>query len=493
MKPVPGDFPSLRESQLLMASIISEAAEALENSIQCHCAPTGTGKTLAYMTGACWSNRRAAVLTHTKALQDQILRDFHREAYDIRGAGNFRCCRAERCDLGMLYGCEEPSCPYRLQFSKSASYSIIVTNYAMWASAVLGRDPLGQFGIVVCDEAHLLDSALTSACTLRLDEEEALIVKLPAAGLLDLKQLRGSLLALNSLPSPRDPSQKLRADRNKQLSSSLLSIKKHDLPMLVYRSKDFYLVSSLWPSVWFNSLIRPKAPLTVLASATISDRQAEMITGRNDISHYSYPSPFDPGNAPVYLMPRGSMRHGGDPETVRQVFRQAIAITRHRKGSRGIIHTVSHSRAVSFYSYALSHDPEAASRMLLDEPRSDAKARFLSVSDAVLVSASAGTGHDFPDDACRWQVVLKAPYPDLSDPLIKARCEADSGYMSVMMASALTQICGRNVRHEEDYGETFILDTLACRAFDSGPSLFPDWLRARVRRASSMAVLKPKH
>jgi len=484
---IPGGFPSLRPVQETMAGLIEAACRSGKQSVQCHCAPTGTGKTLAYITG-CWrSGARTAVLTQTKALQSQILRDFRREAKDLRGAANFRCARWGTCERGRSRGCSAKDCPYLGQFDEARVYKIIVTNYAMWAAAVMGAAPLGEIRAIVCDEAHLLDSALDSAFSIRLTQDEARSLHLPSPPeRSDIGSLLPHLANLDMLEQ-RTEEDALRLQRNKRVWSAMLGMPKAT-PVVLREDQSSIVIGTLWPAPWFRYAILSRARTVVLSSATITDQQVQTLfgLGREEFESYDYPCPFDPAKGPVYLLPRGRMNHAAQEEAVLRVFKTALDIAKARPGSRGIIHTVSYARAQKLMEYAAASDIETAMRL------TDSIDAYMASPDAVLVSPSVGTGHDFPDDLCRWQVVIKAPYPNLGDALVRLRSEADPNYMQMVMTANLIQICGRNVRHEDDYGETFVLDTNACEALSqTATGLIPDWLASRVRRIS--AAPKAKH
>jgi Rad3-related DNA helicase len=373
------------------------------------------------------------------------------------------------------------------QFEDAKLYKIIVTNYAMWASMVLGNAPAGSFSAVVCDEAHMLDSALDSAFSVRVTNDESRLLRLPSGpDLLTPSELQSSLSLLETL-KPKTDEDALRLERNKRVWGALLGMR--NPPQIVLRREGEYnVMSTLWPAPWFRYAVRKQTKAVILTSATISEVELTRLFGlqRTEFESYDYPCPFDPRKGPVCLLPRGKMNHAAKEDVISRVFKTALDIAKSRPGTRGIVHTVSHARAQKLIEYAALNQPDVSHRL------TSSIEAYLSSPDAVLVSASVGTGHDFPDDLCRWQVVVKAPYPNLGDPVVKLRSESDPGYMQMVMLANLTQICGRNVRHEDDYGETFVLDTNACDALSSsGTGLVPDWLQARVRRISSVPRQKP--
>jgi Rad3-related DNA helicase len=76
----------------------------------------------------------------------------------------------------------------------------------------------------------------------------------------------------------------------------------------------------------------------------------------------------------------------------------------------------------------------------------------------ILVSPSMATGWDFPDDECRWQIIVKLPYPDTRGNIIKARSKQDPDFTSYLVMQQLIQACGRGVRSDHDWCETFVTD-----------------------------------
>lgn len=486
MQVVPGGFPRLREQQRIMAERIrDQIRDSAPASI--HCAPTGTGKTLAYITGALWSPaRRSVILTHTKALQNQILRDFHAEVCDVRGASNFQCQNSwGTCEDGMAIGCSSQTCQYRAQFVRAESFRAVVTNYAMWA---YNAQVFGHVDALICDEAHLLDQVITDACSLKLDARESKPV-LGCDGFCGpvhsiSKKIRE---ALSQSPEYGSSTQdKLRRKRNQEIAAAMIASKSE---VVVQRSDSGIVIRTLWPAEWVERLLLKQAKSVVLTSATLGEEYCGQTLGLDQVPYYSYPSPFDPSRAPVYLLPCGRMSHTVSDETLARVFGAACRIAGMRQSTKGIIHTVSYRRARQFVEFARNRFPEQALRMFEDAQGSRVKEEFLQSANGILVSASASTGHDFADDACRWQVVVKAPFADMSDPLVRMRSTQSRSWMEISMLDALVQMCGRNVRHEDDYGETFIVDTVACAAMESHLRRMPEWVKSRVRKLSAVSAI----
>jgi Rad3-related DNA helicase len=67
-------------------------------------------------------------------------------------------------------------------------------------------------------------------------------------------------------------------------------------------------------------------------------------------------------------------------------------------------------------------------------------------------------GFDFPGEQCEYQIVLKFPFPNETQRVVKERCAQIAGYRLHYAAQKIVQMRGRPVRSETDRAETFILD-----------------------------------
>ena len=78
----------------------------------------------------------------------------------------------------------------------------------------------------------------------------------------------------------------------------------------------------------------------------------------------------------------------------------------------------------------------------------------------VLLSPALTDGVDLPDDTCRWQALLKVPYPNPTDARVDARLKEPDGdqWYYETTAQSIIQAVGRGVRHVEDYCTFYVLD-----------------------------------
>ena len=67
-------------------------------------------------------------------------------------------------------------------------------------------------------------------------------------------------------------------------------------------------------------------------------------------------------------------------------------------------------------------------------------------------------GVDLKDDASRFQIICKVPYPYLGDKLVRKRMSAVQGWYELQTTKSIVQSVGRSIRNENDHAVTYILD-----------------------------------
>lgn len=106
----------------------------------------------------------------------------------------------------------------------------------------------------------------------------------------------------------------------------------------------------------------------------------------------------------------------------------------------------------------------------------------------IMVSPSMNLGVDLKDDRCRWQLIVKIPYPDLSDPQIAKRLEIEPDWYDWVTLMTLIQTYGRGCRSDTDYCETYILDSMFMWLWKKNWKIAPKWFRDAI---TNMGEWKP--
>lgn len=525
-------FPDFRQypgfNQLDCALKLATAPEIRFDILN---APTGTGKSLTYSAAAkLMKAKRYLVLVGTKGLQAQVLNDglVERAVYGHR---NYPCAsrlQSESSDADMddpEFRCSVPrdKCAYNLDVILANIAEGVIANYAYWLS--LGRygDPglLGEFDCLILDEAHTAANWLTKAVTIQLTPRRLKaclgmqhwprIPTWPAirewhSWALEMRDV--ALDRLDGMDSKHPIRRKLvrltvdlgtlvqMSHSNAGELTKPTNPTKPTQPWIVIPSDDDgkpgVEFSPRWGSDFAEALLFRGIDKVILASATVTRQHAKYLgIPESEMRYTEVPSPFDARRRPVIWVPTCRVDFRMSPGAkwkLSQRVDQVIGAAIEQGAGNGIIHTGSYDRTRELVSTSkwgpalISHrqDPRKADRVLGELLFEEALDKFKQAGRddkfAVLVTPRAQEGVDLPGDLCRWQVILKVPFPYSLDPLTKARAE-DPGYRLMHVSEVMLQMCGRAVRGEEDFAATLMLDDhWGGHAARNTP--FPGWFRA---------------
>jgi Rad3-related DNA helicase len=145
---------------------------------------------------------------------------------------------------------------------------------------------------------------------------------------------------------------------------------------------------------------------------------------------------------------------------------------------KGIIHCVSFKVAKYLFENLkndrfLIHDSSNRDATLTNHVYND--------SPTVLLSPSMMEGVDLADEASRFQIMCKIPFPYLGDKLILRRKELDNEWYAYQTAKTIIQAMGRSVRNENDHAVSYILDADWAYFYQRNSHLFPDDFRQSLR------------
>jgi Rad3-related DNA helicase len=221
----------------------------------------------------------------------------------------------------------------------------------------------------------------------------------------------------------------------------------------------------------------------LLMSATVISGQEmlESLGWTGDYAIVNVPSTFPAENRKVIYHPVANMARKTGEES-RQHVGDAIAeiIARHST-DRVLVHTVSYDLATTIQR-CIIRSGLARGRDIFSytaaNGRSDSLNRFMAQEGSILIAPSLDRGIDLPDDMCRVQIIAKVPYPYLGDRQVNARLHSKGGqtWYTVQTIRTIIQMCGRAVRHEDDWAVTYILDEqFGGSLWSKGRGLFPKW------------------
>jgi Rad3-related DNA helicase len=152
------------------------------------------------------------------------------------------------------------------------------------------------------------------------------------------------------------------------------------------------------------------------------------------------------------------------------------------KNEKGIIHTTSYSQLQSIKE---GLGKEHAARLIETGAKLDRtevlESHFQSKKPTVLISPSLHLGVDLKDDLSRFQIIVKVPYPDLTDKKVARKKEKDPSWYTWNTVLRLVQSYGRSVRSADDHATTYILDSSISFLLKSAADLVPKWFREAIK------------
>jgi ATP-dependent DNA helicase DinG len=487
-----------------------------------HAAATGSGKSLYYIAHALMMGMRTCVLTSTKALQTQLVQDFGACGLtDIRGQGNYRCKELwpggshfsrdrpksfRNCDWGPChtgYNCElrASGCDYYEQLNKAEKSQLVVTNYSYWF-AINAIGGIGEFDLLVCDEAHSAPDELSSFLSINLSREEIaglLNQRFPSAQ--DPKSWTvwaknasfqahdmGEHLRKNSHPD-QIANERSRARKLQYLEGKLDSLSRIKGEWVKESEAGDVSWDPVWPAPYAHKLFQG-IPKVLLISATVRPKTCEMLgIDKDDLDFFEYTSPFPVDRRPTIHIynPNGlpmRINHRAKDHVLRAWVNRIDQVIERRKDRKGVIHTVSYARRNYLNDHSkhnfdfITHDTEDTARAM-DVFK---KSRF----PAVLLSPSASTGYDFPYEECEYSIIIKIPFPDTRSSIMKARHAQDKDYTMYIAMQELVQMAGRGMRAADDRHEVLIVDDNADWFLQKYRHFAPEWFMDSYRRVRNV-------
>ncbi len=471
-------------------------------------APTGSGKSAIAMTLADLNKRlskKTHILTIQKLLQDQYARDFEGQLFVMKGKSNFICkINGDKCTLGE---CEktnnkelksECKCPYKIEAHKAEKADITVHNFDSFyyqKGIFFTKRPL-----MIIDEVHNLESKFMDFVSFTIDNRLLTNSEIPKPNdFTDItyydtfvESYKTELLSkYNDLDSRASLTIdqvifKDKVDRLAQKISIFQRVKKQGIQFVFeYTQEREYQKIKFKPIfVWsFTSQIFNFADNVLMMSATIldADNFAKNIGIKKDeYCFMEMPSLFPVENRLFYITDQINLTWKTYKEEIKKIPKIIEQYLDMHSDDRGIIHT--HTNKIVFY--IKNHcNAKTLKRMLFKgdfSSTSDLLKKHSARKNSVIVASGFHEGLDLKDDLSRFQIIMKVPYPDLSDKQIKARMDIDKSYYGWLTALKLVQSYGRSVRTDEDYCETYCIDKNFRMFYGMNKKMLPKWFKEAI-------------
>jgi ATP-dependent DNA helicase DinG len=248
----------------------------------------------------------------------------------------------------------------------------------------------------------------------------------------------------------------------------------------VKKAKDGSVDEVSFQPINIGSFTRPlfdTADSILFMSATIASKELLCRTLGVDEEEACYirvpESTFPVENRPIYALNTAWLNWDSMEASLGSIAKAVDAIMDRHAGERGVIHTTTHHQA----NYIMQHVSESNRGRLVTTERSPDRSALLrvhaSTEGSVLISPSLYQGVDLKDEMSRFQVVVKVPYPVLSERRTVVKLQRDGAWYAWQTAVRLVQTYGRSVRSETDHAVTYVLDSNFMRFVDAHRDLFP--------------------
>lgn len=429
-------------------------------------------------------------LTPSRGLQDQLDGEFDTVSV-VKGRSNYYCPEFKGgCDLPSLLdsicSIEKPGngqvsrCQYRVAIDNASESLTPCGNYAFWFSLARYGDPnaLGDFDLLVCDEAHSILDTLTEFAALTLKPEDLRLIdptlKLPrftttkewsewartvafqpvckALALLDSRTPAKSRAKITTLGKAITTLTQIGLDDATEYERWIPDARALDIK-----------ISPLWPGGLAEALLFRDIPRILLCSGSLTPEIiADLGIDPKQSEFIEVASTSPASNRPVIYLssqPEIKVEHSMSSGEKRAIVKKVDNILDIWGEYKTIILSTSYDwcdtlQLESRYGRGHSDDP-----LLITHDRGKVSYgidKFRQGSRGVLVSPALWEGYDFPECACL--IFLKIPFMDSRDPLLSARKKARKGFANSLIAARLLQGSMRHIRSHTDRGVTFILD-----------------------------------
>lgn len=518
MQPIEQYFPfeHIREKQKRALDFIVGAYERGYKNVIIS-APTGTGKTGIGAAVCHWAPQNLPCATGTtcggyyltsqKMLQDQIEHDFCRmrcgTSASIKSATSYHCLSrpSRSCGVKTKVSCNHGNCPYRLAKTAWKIANLAVTNYAYFFTAGQYTDDIVPKQILVCDECHNLEREIIRHVDLKINEE---LFERWAPGIETVPQLhnlqeftawvkavylpevQSRVTALVNIDDDSQAELLAEVSRHAEKVAQSLTLIEQDAHDWVFWREDgrdgkySYIARPIEAKAFAQDLLLSRADLKVYMSAYPGDKA---IFCRNlglkvdDVAMASFASTFPVENRPIIAFSCGSMSLRNVEQSIPRLKATILKLFEIHGNEKGLIHCHSY-RMMKIVRDALQGSKHLDRLIWHDGAgeRDEAYHEHTSSSKpTVLISPSISEGFDFADNAARWQLIIKCPYPHLGDQQVLAKKDRDPEWYVQQAVSAIVQSCGRIVRSEQDWGKTYILDGDFKDLYARYDYLFPGW------------------
>lgn len=236
-----------------------------------------------------------------------------------------------------------------------------------------------------------------------------------------------------------------------------------------------------------------KGDFKLLMSATLGDpiSYAKGISAKKP-KYIDIPSQWDYIKSPVYYLDKYRMSYKEKDNNFPHIVETIEYILDNHKNEKGIIQCGSFNFAQRLYNDIGNIYKD---RILL---YNNSNEKNIALSDLnisgnkVLVGPSLIEGISLDDDKCRFQIIMKIPYPSLADSFVKAKLNLMPFWYTWKTLNSIIQGVGRSVRNKNDWAITYIIDGCFSDLLLKHYKEFPSSFLHRIKRIKNIEDIEKK-
>ena len=402
------------------------------------------------------------VLTQTRDLQAQYAEEFP-EARAATGRGNWQCGvaghkRANQCEF---IGTDEPcvpTCPYKRQRDAAVKAPIRAINYAFYGAT----GGLFNGEVMIADEADYLGELLVNGMSVDMQP------------VIDGWEFGVPQGVINNV----EVSKQLNDISKATAEPSEREVCKRGLDLLASKRYAVKGVGSFlrpWPEARVVQDFA-RGP-TLIMSATVFAPEYWSKEWNIPVGWVELPCPVPPSARPIHLLNVAKLNKNTTDSEWLEVVRAIDNLIANRVELKGLIHSVSNKLTDfilehSKYKYMM-YKAAGISRM-------SGIAAFLKAERGCLIGPNLTRGLNLADDACRYVIWPKVPYPSMGDARVQEMLKGGEDRYLVETLGTMIQGAGRGIRNAKDSCEILILDSNANNLFRQTKAWLPKWFAEAI-------------
>ena len=491
--------PGFRKYQ---KAVLKKITEAFNSDIRCVLldAPTGFGKSLVNSTFC--KLMRSFYATPQLSLIQQIKRDPYLKGIfvEIEGRQNYKCHYDTKAtvDIGVCrrvadFNCPKfDVCPYWKQKLKALKSKAVLTSfsYLLLEGMTESKYSLGRRELLVLDEAHSIDRHIVDHVSLTVSP-----YSLPSSVYRKVSFMIRDFEDVYDLVSFMETTAEV--VRNKLNDLELLKVQgelTREEARQYQRMEEFLKNVEVFldnPKEWIweikiirtpwgvarklslvplyarkfaEAMLWQRADYFIVSTATILDPERfiretglDLRFKRDEIIHIVVPSTFPPENRPIIDVSIGKLTKKERKKTL------PLAVEMIRK----ILKKENGNVAIHCHSYEMAHKVGEAlkkyfpNRIIMhnSENRDEMLRKWMNSKGKVFVCVDFYEGQDWKGDICTAQILLKTPYPDITDKRVAKRLELGhwNWYFYETLKKSI-QAYGRAVRSPKEKKRFYVID-----------------------------------